>query len=80
MLTLVNLKLLLPTTNSKFSHLDTQWAYLTGIRVRTFKSVNLFLTQHPLRQDFVQKKHDYIQTQVGNPEGADKPNKKVYNA
>ncbi|KAF7984383.1 hypothetical protein HWV62_15435 [Athelia sp. TMB] len=29
-------------------------------------------------RDFVQKKHDYIQTQVGNPEGADKPNKKYY--
>jgi hypothetical protein len=23
------------------------------------------------------KKKDYLQTQVGNPEGADKPNKKV---
>jgi len=29
-------------------------------------------------RDFVQKKHDYIQTQVGNPEGSDKPNKKFY--
>lgn len=29
-------------------------------------------------QDFVHKKKDYLQTQVGNPEGADKPNKKVY--
>jgi len=29
-------------------------------------------------RDFVQKKHDYIQSQVGNPEGADKPNKKYY--
>jgi hypothetical protein len=28
-------------------------------------------------QDFVTKKKDYLQTQVGNPEGADKPNKKV---
>lgn len=28
-------------------------------------------------QDFIAKKKDYLQTQVGNPEGADKPNKKV---
>jgi hypothetical protein len=28
-------------------------------------------------QDFVQKKKDYLQNQTGNPEGADKPNKKV---
>ena len=30
-------------------------------------------------QDFFNKKKDYIQTQVGNPEGLDKPNKKVGN-
>jgi fructose-bisphosphate aldolase class II len=29
-------------------------------------------------RDFVQNKKDYLQTQVGNPEGADKPNKKQY--
>jgi len=29
-------------------------------------------------RDFIQKKKDYLQTQVGNPEGADKPNKKQY--
>ncbi|KAH6873682.1 fructose-bisphosphate aldolase [Coprinopsis sp. MPI-PUGE-AT-0042] len=29
-------------------------------------------------RDFFNKKKDYIQAQVGNPEGADKPNKKVY--
>ncbi|KAF7301193.1 Fructose-bisphosphate aldolase [Mycena indigotica] len=29
-------------------------------------------------RDFVTKKKDYLQTQVGNPEGADKPNKKYY--
>ena len=29
-------------------------------------------------RDFVQNKHDYIQTQVGNPEGEDKPNKKYF--
>ncbi|KAH0839447.1 hypothetical protein J3R83DRAFT_233 [Lanmaoa asiatica] len=29
-------------------------------------------------RDFVIKKKDYLQTQVGNPEGADKPNKKFY--
>ncbi|OBZ65110.1 Fructose-bisphosphate aldolase 1 [Grifola frondosa] len=29
-------------------------------------------------RDFVQKKSGYLQTQVGNPEGADKPNKKYY--
>ena len=28
-------------------------------------------------RDFVQSKSGYLQTQVGNPEGADKPNKKV---
>jgi hypothetical protein len=28
-------------------------------------------------QDFVQKKKDYLFSQVGNPEGPDKPNKKV---
>ncbi|KAI0935147.1 Fructose-bisphosphate aldolase 1 [Taiwanofungus camphoratus] len=29
-------------------------------------------------RDFVQKKSGYLQSQVGNPEGADKPNKKYY--
>ncbi|KAF8574171.1 hypothetical protein K439DRAFT_1628132 [Ramaria rubella] len=29
-------------------------------------------------RDFVQSKKDYLATQVGNPEGADKPNKKYY--
>lgn len=29
-------------------------------------------------RDYVQNKHDYIQTQVGNPDGEDKPNKKYY--
>ncbi|KAG7096445.1 hypothetical protein E1B28_003881 [Marasmius oreades] len=29
-------------------------------------------------RDFVQKKKDYLQSQVGNPEGPDKPNKKYY--
>lgn len=29
-------------------------------------------------RDFVQSKSGYLQTQVGNPEGADKPNKKYY--
>ncbi|KAF8844783.1 hypothetical protein BDN67DRAFT_1000125 [Paxillus ammoniavirescens] len=29
-------------------------------------------------RDFVLKKKDYLQTQVGNPEGPDKPNKKFY--
>lgn len=29
-------------------------------------------------RDYVQNKRDYIQTQVGNPDGADKPNKKYY--
>jgi fructose-bisphosphate aldolase, class II len=28
-------------------------------------------------RDFVLNKKDYIMTQVGNPEGQDKPNKKV---
>lgn len=29
-------------------------------------------------RDFVLNKKDYIATQVGNPDGADKPNKKYY--
>ncbi|KAF9268434.1 fructose-bisphosphate aldolase [Marasmius fiardii PR-910] len=29
-------------------------------------------------RDYVQKKKDYLQSQVGNPEGPDKPNKKYY--
>ncbi|KAI9489487.1 fructose-bisphosphate aldolase [Zychaea mexicana] len=29
-------------------------------------------------RDFYEAKKDYLQTQVGNPEGANKPNKKVY--
>ncbi|EAU82343.1 fructose-bisphosphate aldolase [Coprinopsis cinerea okayama7 len=29
-------------------------------------------------RDFIEKKSGYLQTQVGNPEGADKPNKKYY--
>jgi len=29
-------------------------------------------------RDFISSKKDYLQTQVGNPEGADKPNKKYY--
>ena len=29
-------------------------------------------------KDFEAKYHDYLQTQIGNPEGADKPNKKYY--
>ncbi|KAF4615949.1 hypothetical protein D9613_011386 [Agrocybe pediades] len=29
-------------------------------------------------RDFITKKSGYLQTQVGNPEGADKPNKKYY--
>ena len=28
-------------------------------------------------RNYVQNKSGYLQTQVGNPEGADKPNKKV---
>jgi fructose-bisphosphate aldolase class II len=30
-----------------------------------------------ISQDFVLKKKEYLITQVGNPDGADKPNKKV---
>ncbi|KAF9310362.1 Fructose-bisphosphate aldolase 1, partial [Linnemannia elongata] len=29
-------------------------------------------------RDFYEKKKDYLQAQVGNPEGPNKPNKKVY--
>jgi len=29
-------------------------------------------------RDYVQEKKDYLQTQVGNPDGEDKPNKKFY--
>jgi fructose-bisphosphate aldolase class II len=29
-------------------------------------------------KNFEQKYHDYLQGQIGNPEGPDKPNKKFY--
>lgn len=29
-------------------------------------------------RDYFKKKADYVATQVGNPEGEDKPNKKYY--
>ena len=29
-------------------------------------------------KNFEEKYHDYLQTQIGNPEGDDKPNKKYY--
>jgi fructose-bisphosphate aldolase, class II len=29
-------------------------------------------------RDYVDSKHDYLNTQIGNPEGGDKPNKKYY--
>ena len=29
-------------------------------------------------RDFIQKKHDYLQSAVGNPDGAEKPNKKFF--
>ena len=29
-------------------------------------------------RDYYEAKRDYMQTQIGNPEGEDKPNKKVY--
>ena len=29
-------------------------------------------------KDFYESKRDYLQGQIGNPEGADKPNKKYY--
>ncbi|KAF2262794.1 hypothetical protein CC78DRAFT_534536 [Lojkania enalia] len=29
-------------------------------------------------RDYIQNKHDYLQSQVGNPDGEDKPNKKYY--
>ena len=32
---------------------------------------------HFVVQDYTLKKKDYLMTQVGNPEGPDKPNKKV---
>jgi fructose-bisphosphate aldolase, class II len=57
--------------------IDTQFAYLAGIRVSDLL-INYFTC--PILnslQDFVQNKSGYLQTQVGNPEGADKPNKKV---
>jgi fructose-bisphosphate aldolase class II len=56
---------------------DTQWAYLVGIRVGILSLQGLFPTLNVRLQDFFDKKKDYIQTQVGNPEGSDKPNKKV---
>lgn len=44
--------------------------------VRLFMN-DFTLPRHGFLQDFFNKKKDYIQTQVGNPEGSDKPNKKV---
>jgi len=29
-------------------------------------------------RDYFQKKHDYLQKPIGNPDGEDKPNKKYY--
>jgi len=29
-------------------------------------------------KDYYKEKKDYLQTQIGNPEGEDKPNKKLY--
>jgi hypothetical protein len=57
---------------------DTQFAYLCGIRVRI--SQKYLVSSHQCvctLQDFVEKKKEYLKAQVGNPEGADKPNKKV---
>ena len=71
---------------------DTQWAYLSGVRVslpqhppygtpfpslQARSALQRVLTSSHLPQDFVQTKSGYLQTQVGNPDGADKPNKKV---
>ncbi len=56
---------------------DTQFAYLLGIRVSVTFMNDLTLPRHCFLQDFFNKKKDYIQTQVGNPEGSDIPNKKV---
>ena len=55
---------------------DTQFAYLVGMRVSLFVTC-LFPHSLCIFQDFFDKKKDYLQTQVGNPEGVDKPNKKV---
>lgn len=58
---------------------DTQWAYLVGIRVCILvpSTSTIAAKSRTNFQDFVQNKSGYLQTQVGNPEGADKPNKKV---
>lgn len=58
---------------------DTQWAYLVGIRVSSLvpSTSTIAAKSRTNFQDFVQNKSGYLQTQVGNPEGADKPNKKV---
>jgi fructose-bisphosphate aldolase class II len=29
-------------------------------------------------REYEREKHDYLQSQIGNPEGDDKPNKKIY--
>lgn len=57
---------------------DTQYAYLVGIRVSISlaKSLSHINIQFYF-QDFIEKKKGYLQSQVGNPEGEDKPNKKV---
>lgn len=58
----------------------------TGMSRQTLSDV-VILTNSPIEdtqwayllgiRDFVLSKKDYIMTQVGNPDGADKPNKKV---
>ena len=59
---------------------DTQFAYMMGMRASLSVNIwwilfNLFFP-HPT-QDFFESKKEYLRAQVGNPEGLDKPNKKV---
>ena len=37
----------------------------------------MYKTQDGIRE-YEAKNHDYLQQQIGNPDGADKPNKKYY--
>ena len=52
-----------------------QWAYLSGMSCASNRYSPLTLSGI---RDYVQSKSGYLQTQVGNPEGEDKPNKKYY--
>ena len=67
---------------------DTQWSFWVRRPRRDYTSTfdaapstarrpHLIATQDGIRE-YEAKNHDYLQAQIGNPDGADKPNKKYY--